>query len=428
LDILKIKLSTPPLITSMLLVCASASYAQGDAADYKQKIIDLEARISSLELLKQELLDLKKNLEENKKTVAAKEDKLDTALKSIRKVTSVKESSPNSKWAVTGYANATFETVTGDVPSSFGVGSYSPIFHYRFKDWIMFEAELETVTNDAGATEVALEYSQINLMLNDNMTLVVGKYLSPVGAFQERLHPAWINKSVNRPAGFSHNGVAPGSDMGLMLRGGVPFQDFTFQYALAVGNGPQFDTQETLGLEGFGADNDKNKSLAGRISILHKSSLEVGFSYMTAGLSGPEVTDATLTRKSDYRLWGADATYTKGPWDLRFEYLRSRATPTVGIDMRERVWEAWYAQAAYRLSDVTDNPIMSKFEPVVRYSEYRAKIGSVLMGVSEKRSSGGVNYWLAPSIVIKAQIERRNYFVTTQPDETRYQLEFAYGF
>ncbi len=426
--LLKKKILYAPLFASMLFIGNNAVYAQEGSINYKNKIIELEARISSLEQLKQELKELKENLNTKTDKIAVKEKKLDKAIKSISKITSVKEGSPDSKWAVTGYASAGFQAVSGGTTDSFGVGSYSPIFHYRFKDWIMFEAELEAVTEDDGSTAIDLEYSQINLMLNDNMTLVVGKFLSPIGAFQERLHPAWINKSVDRPAGLSHHGVAPGSDMGVMLRGGIPLDDFVIQYAFAVGNGPQFDTESELALEGFGADNDKNKSLAGRVSLFHKSSIEVGFSYMTAGLSGAEDTDSNLTRSSDYRLWGVDASYTEGPWDLRFELLHSRATPVVGLDMRERTWEAWYAQAAYRLAGITDNPILSKFEPVVRYGEFRAEIGGALMDVSEKRWNGGVNYWMAPSIALKAHIERRDYFVNTQPDETRYQLEFAYGF
>ncbi len=437
----KRKILYAPLFAGMLLAGGNTAFSAGTKSDYLNKINELEARISSLETLKKELQELKKNLNKKTEKVVAKEDKLDKAIRSLNKRTSVREASPDSKWAVTGYASASFEAVSGQTTDSFGLGSYSPIFHYRFKDWIMFEAELEAVTNDFGETEIDLEYAQINLMLSDNATLVVGKFLSPIGAFQERLHPAWINKSVDRPAGLSHHGVAPGSDMGVMIRGGVPVSnDLTFQYSFAVGNGPQFDpgpqtdtdfdpaVESEIALEGFGADNDKNKSLAGRVSLLHKSSVEIGFSYETASISGPEVTDATMTRVADYRLWGADASYTKGPWDVRFEYMHSRATPTAGIDMRERTFEAWYTQAAYRMSGVTEDPILGKFEPVVRYGEYRARIGGALMGVSEKRWNGGVNYWLAPSIVVKAHVERRNYFLASTPDETRYQLQFAYGF
>lgn len=428
----KRKILYAPLFASMLLMGANTAYSAGTTADYMKKINELEARISSLEQLKQELLQLKKDITVKTEKIAVKEAKLDTkieTMQSLHKALSVREASPDSKWAVTGYASASFQAVSGDTTDSFGVGSYSPIFHYRFKDWIMFEAELETVTEDDGSTGVDLEYSQINLMLSDNVTFVVGKFLSPIGAFQERLHPAWINKSVDRPAGLSHHGVAPGSEMGIMLRGGVPTgDDFTFQYAFAVGNGPQFDIPTEIALEGFGADNDKNKSLAGRVSVLHKSSVEVGFSYMTASISGPEITDATMTRESDYRLYGVDASYTNGPWDLRFEFLHSRVTPVKGMDMRERTFEAWYTQAAYRLSGVTDNPVLSKFEPVVRYGEYRLKNGGVIVDVSEKRWNVGVNYWLAPSIVVKAHVERRDYFLTSQPDETRYQLQFAYGY
>jgi len=246
------------------------------------------------------------------------------------------------------------------------------------------------------------------------------------------------------PAGFGHGGVQPTSDVGFMLRGGVAASDdFTFTYSLAVGNGPRFGHDEDeLELEGFGRDNDSNKSLGGRLAFVHKSSLELGFSYLDAGLSSegglqPDG-DIEPAKSADYRLWGADLAYSKGPWDIRAEYLNSKSTPLAvhaeeeeeeGHGGAEPVsWETWYAQVAYRLSGLSDNPVIGKIEPVLRYGEFKVRVEDVLMASSEKRWNLGVNYWLAPTIVVKAGIERRNFIVAGRTDETRYQLQMAYGF
>ncbi|PCI51459.1 MAG: hypothetical protein COB49_01695 [Alphaproteobacteria bacterium] len=439
---LKKKILYAPLFTSMLLMSGGVAQSQETAVDFKNKIIELEQRISGLELLKQELQDLKTSLEEKDQIMTVKEERLDTEIKSIkslRKTLSVREARPAAKWHLAGYADVGFEAVSGDAKDTFVAGKFNPSFHFQFKDWIMFESELEIETSEDGETQIAVEYSQLNFLLHDNATLVVGKFLSPIGQFQERLHPSWINRVVNMPAGFGHGGVQPTSDVGFMLRGGVAASDdFTFTYALAVGNGPRFGHDEDeLELEGFGRDNDSNKSLGGRLAFVHKSSFELGFSYLDAGLSSegglqPDG-DIEPAKSADYRLWGMDMAYSKGPWDIRAEYLNSKSTPVVVLEEghggAEPVsWETWYAQVAYRLSGISDNPVIGKIEPVLRYGEFKVRVEDVLMASSEKRWNLGVNYWLAPTIVVKAGIERRNFILVSRTDETRYQLQMAYGF
>tara|TARA_R110002095_G_scaffold171916_5_gene149374 strand:- start:471 stop:1223 length:753 start_codon:yes stop_codon:yes gene_type:complete len=249
------------------------------------------------------------------------------------------------------------------------------------------------------------------------------------------------------PAGFGHGGVQPTSDVGLMLRGGITAtDDLLFTYSLASGNGPRFghDADE-LELEGFGRDNDSNKSFGGRIALIHSSSLEFGFSYLNAGLNAEEelLDDGDLepAKNAKYRLWGADLAYSKGPWDIRAEYLNSKTT-LAGAVLEEEVeegeeghggaepviWKTWYAQIAYRLSEISDNPILAKIEPVIRYGQFHVRVEDTLMSSSEKRWNFGINYWAAPTIVIKAGIERRNYILPERTDETRYLMQLAYGF
>jgi len=445
---LKRKILYAPLLTGMILMNVNIAQSQETADDFKSKIIELEARISGLELLKQELRELKKNLEEKEKTVAAKEEKLDTKIKSVkslRKTLSVKEAQPNMTWHLAGYADVGFEAVSGDTTDTFVAGKFNPSFHFQYKDWLIFESELEIITSNEGETDIAVEYSQLDFLLHDNATLVVGKFLSPIGQFQERLHPSWINRAVNMPTGFGHGGAQPTSDVGFMLRGGVSVSEFIFTYSLAAGNGPRFGHDEDeLELEGFGEDNDSNKSLGGRVALVHKSSFEVGFSYLDAGLSSEgglqDDGDIEPAKAADYRLWGADLAYSKGPWDVRAEYLNSKSTPVVGEDAEHVeeeeghggaepvTWEAWYTQVAYRLSGLSDNPTLGKIEPVIRYGEFKVKVDDALTAGSEKRWNIGLNYWLAPTIVVKTGIERRNYIVATRADDTRFQLQLAYGF
>jgi len=438
-----------PLLTCALVLSYSQAHSQEATIDVDDKIDELDRKILDLELLKKDLIGLKNNLKQKEETIRNKENKLDEEMRSInslRNSMAVRESEPFSKWHLAGYADVGFESISGDTNDSFLAGKFNPSFHFQFKDWIMFESELEIETSNDGETELALEYSQLNFLVHDNVTIVAGKFLSPIGQFQERLHPSWINRSINGPAGFGHGGVQPTSDVGIMLRGGVSTsEDLIFTYSLAAGNGPRFGHDEDeLELEGFGRDNDSNKSFGGRVALVHSSSLEFGFSYLNAGLNAEEelLEDGDLepAKNADYRLWGADLAYSKGPWDIRAEYLNSKTTPT-GMALEEEVeeeeghggaepvnWKTWYAQIAYRLSEITDHPILAKIEPVVRYGQFRVRVEDTLISNSENRWNFGVNYWAAPTIVIKAGIERRNYILPERTDETRYLMQLAYGF
>jgi hypothetical protein len=150
------------------------------------------------------------------------------------------------------------------------------------------------------------------------------------------------------------------------------------------------------------------------------------------GVSGP-VTDAR------YFLWGADASYTDGPLDVRFEGLWSRLgsffSQHEGDEMETGFvpatnWEAWYTQLAYQLSGLTDTPILRNFEPVVRYGEVDATgfAHFVEHTMPEHRLTGGINYLFAPSVIAKASVSRRNFTEPGMEDATEGRLQFTYGF
>jgi len=133
----------------------------------------------------------------------------------------------------------------------------------------------------------------------------------------------------------------------------------------------------------------------------------------------------------------AAAAFTRGPWDARFEYLNGeRKSLLSAVDAGGDVMllptldmEAWYAQLAYRLSGVTDHPVLRKLEPVVRFGQYNIVGSNTLrMENAQDRYNIGLNFWLAPSIVAKGGVEWRDFKVSGIDTETLYQFQFAYGF
>ncbi|GIX17468.1 MAG: hypothetical protein KatS3mg119_1654 [Rhodothalassiaceae bacterium] len=437
-----------------------------------------EALLERIARLEQELAALKAELHENAARVQQSEEKvaeiptLAERIDAIDARTQATETLvynpplPKARWHLAGYADASL--IVSDAPEgpdSFSAGMFNPSFHFQYKDIVMFESELEFSFNSEGETDLELEYTQADILLGDNNVLVIGKYLSPVGQFQERLHPSWINKSVDAPAGFGHDGLQPASDVGVQLRGVLPFGDESrLTYVFAVGNGPRMNLEGGVELEGFTSDDNDNKSLGGRIGLLPVPWLEVGASLLTADVKGLEGTvaepDTPEPTTADFTLWGADMAITRNGWDVRFEYLNARrgaifsALPheeeagAEGIGLASAgheetapagdtevtflprlKMEAWYAQLAYKLSGITGARYVKNLEPVVRYGEFHINGNDELREENaEKRFNIGLNYWLAPSIVARVGVEWRNFAAEERETERRFQLQFAYGF
>ncbi len=246
-----------------------------------------------------------------------------------------------------------------------------------------------------------------------------------------------------------------------MLRGCVSIGQAIATYSVAVGNGPRLSHEGGVEFEAKGGDDDSNKAVSGRIGFLPAPYLEVGGSFLVGDVSGiaevdevggdehgdegdevplPDAMNELLPTDAKVTLWGADAAYTRGPWDIRAEYLNAKRDPmntafegSVGVEaLPELELEAWYAQIAYSISNITDHKILQRFEPVVRYAESRVTgLDELAEEAAEERLDVGLNYWIAPSIVVRGVGEWRDFTARHDDDpssETRYIFQFAYEF
>jgi hypothetical protein len=341
--------------------------------------------------------------------------------------------SGNSFYHIAGYADVGY-TDADDGVSSFNTGHFAPIFHYQYKEILLLEAELAfgSETNEEGETETEteLEYLTLDLFINDYMTLVAGKFLSPIGQFQQNLHPSWINKLASMPIGFGagHGGASqatPIGDVGVQLRGGIPVKDMRINYAVFVGNGPRIIAEEHMGdveiegldTSGTASDLNGNKSVGSRLGFLPLPNLEIGVSALTA--SAAYVGDEMISDR-DYDVYGMDFYYAPGYIDnltLRGEYVKTElgAGSASEEDAAKKTWEAWYLQASYFMDQY-------KLEPVLRYGEYEDAHGE-----TKTQWAPGLNYRFSSNIIGKVGYE----FNDTNGDEgvsDRFTLQLAYGF
>lgn len=314
---------------------------------------------------------------------------------------------PESILHVTGYASTGFQ-YDKDGNTTFNIGSFSPIFHFLYKDILLMETELEIEAEEDGGTGFMMEYLTLDLFLNDYATLVMGKYLSPLGQFKQNLHPTWINKLPSAPIGFGHGGIVPMSDIGIQLRGGLPMNQMRIEYALSVDNGPQYvlggDHHSagggvSLSHAGFPVDDNNDKVIGGRICLLPRPNYSLAGSFATGGVVNLDNVGV------DYQVLGFDSWWRPAFFnnlELRGEYL----TKSAG----DETYTAYYAQAACMLP--------FKLEGVIRYGNLDNN------GDVSTQIAPGINYLISSNVIAKLAYE------INDSDDFQDQLLFqlAYGF
>jgi hypothetical protein len=321
-----------------------------------------------------------------------------------------------------------FGTLVGNFelfPEQHGSGNFvfdgfEPIILLQLNDHILLETELEFHLDG-----VEIGYAQMDYIVNDCLTVTGGRYLAPIGFFNERLHPAWINKLpdfplVNRsvsPSDFSLNGVQL---RGATYLAGLPVKA---EYSLYAANGvgvPDGADATTLGNLGAFVETTKqvNNGLAwgGRLGLwVPEAGFNVGASMF---FNRPYGADAG----PDLALWGIDAGYHMGDWDLRFEYANLFQRNAVGSPIDESSVgsivrrSGFYIQAAYRPYEATNERLRNtefvfRFSPV-RFSGINApglaldEFESPLdVPVNREQYTFGINYYFYPSLVIKFAYE-----------------------
>jgi hypothetical protein len=377
-----------------------------------------------LERMQQEMDLLKKQLENR----ATKEE-----VQIIKKdvATASEWLQPDTVTHMAGYADVGFTDSESD-DGSFNVGTFSPIFHYQYRDLVLLESELEIEVEEDGETEVALEYLTIDWFINDYMVLVGGKFLSPIGQFRQNLHPSWINKLPSAPPGFGHDGAAPISDMGFQLRGGFPIGAIRTNYAIYVSNGPELIAEledgefelDGVEAEGFGSDNDGEKVVGGRFGIIPFAGFELGLSAASGKATVTAIEDGDSSLLSDegardYDVIGADFSWQYRAFNLRGEYVETEvgATKNGTAASEDATWETWYTQGSYRLNQ-------SKWELVTRYTDF----DSPHISQDQEQWAMGINYLFTSSFIGKLSYEFNDGQTGSDADQDRFLFQMAYGF
>ncbi len=345
-----------------------------------------------------------------------------------------------TNFLITGYSFAGFTDMEGE-NSTFGAG-FNPIFLWKLNDELFFEAELEFEL-EGDETEVALEYAQMSYILNDYMTVGVGKFLNPANYFMERLHPLWINKLPDKPLAVGSPRIQAGSHLGIQIRGGIPLDSTKMEYAVFASNGPTLITDDpsaagSLDFKNF-EDTNNGKTFGGRVGFFPVPELELGYSleYGSTAPSGgpPDDVDALIQSIDLNYLLDSDA--LSGAIDVRGQWAWSdvdTATydPTGVLGFGPLTYDnersGGYLQVAYRPSKLLDS-FWKDIEGVVRYDYLNLPSGAPV-SFDQQRITLGVNYWLTPSAVVKMayQFDNKDDPSGMAVDENAFFLQMAIGF
>ena len=357
---------------------------------------------------------------------------------SLIKVTAKDQVARTSKFLLSG---STFTTAKfGKNDASFiGVG-LSPIFLWQPNRDVLLEAEVE-ISFKGSETNIELGYADASFFLNDYLTIRTGKFISPFGIFQDRLHPTWINKLPTVPVGTGEDdlGVGPTAEIGIDFLGGASLGLSKINYSIFVANGAQLFTdpsdpakQGTLTYGHVDAIS-KKMTVGGRLGFLpfSTSSLEVGVSYRNGNVGNKN----SAYQKVGAQLYALDLTYVKqlsfikGMLDIKAQYNQMKVDRTDYIDSADPTGNTTYtfdnnrnsffAQAAYR-PNMSQSKILKKTELVFRYSGFDPPTGA--KGLEQIRQySYGLDYWFTWRTAFKVAYQ-------FQKDNNALFLQVAVGF
>src|SRR6266702_3053180 len=260
-------------------------------AEYDKLKVEHEAMKQELEALKAQIGQLAKGPmpgvaaapAEGKQVVTempsqAATDELRQEVETLK--TKVRETFPGTtKFLLAGYGTAGFTARSGEDP--FFDASFNALFLFKMTDRLFFEGEMELEFEDE-ATTINLEVAQASYLLNDYMTIGVGRFLNPMNFFVERQHMNWVNKLPDKPLAV-YDGLFPESDLGAQLRGVIPIGPTKLEYVGFVANAPDlitsFDDPTAVGMLDFPntANFGGHVALGGHIGFIPIPELEIGY-------------------------------------------------------------------------------------------------------------------------------------------------------
>jgi hypothetical protein len=422
----------------VIVVVLATNFAFAQDGDKPVTREEFEKQKKDLEALKAKLADLQDKKKDNQ-DLQQQVDELEKQLKAVRD--KVEDQKPGwTNFVITGFGFAGFEALRGS-KSTFNAG-FNPVFLWEPTDRLFFEAELE-MTLQGVDTSLALEYATLSYIVNDYVTIGAGRFLTPFGTFNEKLHQAWINKLADKPFVYDDGGIPPEGTVGVEIRGGCALGESSkMNYAIYVGNSPRLETGTTeagiLFDDNF-TDTKDYKTVGARLGFLPIPGLEIGYSILTGkvGDAGTPFRDARTVMHGPDLGHVVDSEFLRGTVSVFGQWTWSSVTretydPTGALGFGPVNFPnhraGGYLQASYRPSKM-ESPVVKDLEAIIRVDVLH-RPRQAPDPVDDRRCTVGLDYWITPSAVVKLAYEwdKRDDPAGTAVNANGVVAQFALGF
>jgi len=272
---------------------------------------------------------------------------------------------------------------------------------YRFNDWIRVSAEVDF---EHAATEMELEFAQIDFLLSDAFNIRMGSMLMPVGYLNE-LHEPPRFYSVERPyvqkyiipttwqeGGFGLFG-SPVDDLNyrLYLVGGLDASGFKASSGIRSGRGKVAEAK------------GDNLAVVGRVEYSGINGLQLGASGYSGGAAqgnaalgkaGVTLLEGDLR----YRWQGVEVTGLASA--INFSAADKIASVT-GQAIGTNIW-GWYLEGAYHLGDL----LLPESQDIVCFARLE-HFDTQGPGTANNRkvTTTGIAYYPAHQVAVKLDLE-----------------------
>ncbi len=421
------------LLNKMVKLLASELAKQGPAvAKMQTQVASLDARSKQAAQRDQELANGVDNLNEHVDFLQRYGVQLPAPLKELF------DPSYNNETPLSIYG-ALVERYTQFHPERWGTfetPTFSGFFLLTLNQWIFFEGN-----TDFSEGSIGVPWAQLDFLLGDHLTAVVGRYLVPIGFYNERLSFEWGDKLPDDPLMFHQVSPLTSTD-GVQLRGSTYLfcSPVKMEYALWFGNGMELTAApgslaDLADLDVLaGSDNTHAKAVGGRVGLwVPKWGINGGVSgYFDYNYALGPPTVLSLAQVS------VDASYHKGNWDARFEaaYMKQQATPIIGHDIQR---SGLYFQLAYRPYNVS-NFFLQKLEFAARYSlerftgidpaqlDFTTFADNVSVPVDRNQYAFSINYYFYAAGILKFGYEINQELHGINLDDNVFYSQLVLGF
>ena len=396
----------------------------------------------------QQIQQLKDQLGATQKTATDAQQKAEAAAQVQPTRPMPGEGNATHNFTMVGDAEIQFGKTDGQ-HSGFAMADFAPIFLFRARDNVLFEAGFDiklqnsavplanTGTGNGDATTTFdMSFAQLDYMVNKYVTFVGGDMLLPLGTYTER-SAGWLNKLPDDPLS---RGVLPSSGVGVQLRGAVPVGDAgqSISYAAYGVNGPYSvdgsGNSTTLDpfnnpISNFGLGGnvgfDSNGNSIGNLHGAPSGGGRIGWFVpwkahydLELGLSGQSGTWDNAGSQS----WSAgvvDAALHVSPYfEAKGEYIYSWLDT---VDQGTVHPNGWWVQAGYKLAGLNlELPLINNLELVGRYDTIHDGFGMKM-----DRWTVGYVYYFSNTLLFEGDYE---FVHSGDPTQAHNVLVFQVGY